>query len=256
VAPARAQADTKRWKGDFHQTVSGLVEGGPYASRGGRIPLATIVPPICWKMWDPHRCQNGDPPVQSPNYLQPAAVRKAALILAIAVMTTGVAATAVAEGAPNAGCTTTAVNLDLRIGQGIPLPPQFSNPTSSTVTFTMHMKASYFFGPARDVGTVTLPPKTGRSLATVVPTRLHTPMGSAPVIIEVRTNKTGGLVVGKCDYRLRLSAPRGVTVWTGPRLSTRWQPEPGGTRCRCWPAPRRQAPYRLGPCCRVFFQPR
>lgn len=41
-------------------------------------------------------------------------------------------------------------------------------------------------------------------------------------MIEVRTDKTGSLVVGQCDYNLQLSAPQGTTVWTGTRLSTRW----------------------------------
>jgi len=74
---------------------------------------------------------------------------------------------------------------------------------------------SWFFGPARDIGTVTLPPHTGRISSWVVPTFLHTPLGVGSVIIEVRTDHTGAEIVGRCNYQLHLHAPRPTEVGTG-----------------------------------------
>jgi hypothetical protein len=83
----------------------------------------------------------------------------------------------------------------------------------------MRMSSSYFFGPAHDLGTVTLPAHTGRTSGSALPTFLHTPLGGGPVVIEVRAN---GLLVGRCDYQLHLSAPPGVNAGTLLRPETRW----------------------------------
>ena len=110
----------------------------------------------------------------------------------------------------------------MRLGGAIPLPSEFSNPTSSTVRFTIRLAQSWFFGPARDIGTVTLPPHVGRLSPRALPTFLYTPLGVGRVLIEVRTDHTGNEIVGRCDYQLHLHAPPPVWVLTGLRLQERW----------------------------------
>jgi hypothetical protein len=125
----------------------------------------------------------------------------------IAATVVAAAPPVLAADPPGAFCTTSRADLDLRLGGGIPLPHDYSNPTSSTVKFTLRMTANRFFGPAHDIGSVTLPPETGRTDAAVELTSLHTPLGEGDVSIEVRTDRTGDQVVGRCDYTLRLAAP-------------------------------------------------
>jgi hypothetical protein len=84
------------------------------------------------------------------------------------------------------------------------------------------MSSSYFFGPAHDIKTVTLPPRTGRTASSVLPTFLHTPLGGGSVVVKVHTDRTGSEVVGRCDYQLHLSAPPGVKTGTPLRPVTRW----------------------------------
>ncbi len=131
-------------------------------------------------------------------------------------------ASAAAEALPSATCTAGLTRLDLRIGGGIPWPSIFSNTTSSTVRFTVRLAKSWFFGPARDIGTVTLPPHTGRISSSVVLTFLHTPLGVGTVVIEVRTDRTGAKIIGRCDYQLHLLAPLSVEVGTVLRPEKRW----------------------------------
>ena len=107
---------------------------------------------------------------------------------------------------PTAQCTSGPTRLDLRTGQGIPLPSAYANPTGSTVTFTARMSSSYFFGPAREVAKLQVQPHTGVIRHGVVPTYLHTPLGGGTVTIEVRSSATGSLVVGRCTWQVHLSA--------------------------------------------------
>jgi len=74
------------------------------------------------------------------------------------------------------------------------------------------MQANALFGPAHEVGRVTLASRTGQtsSTPTIHPTGLRTPVGFARVAIVVTTNRTGGEVVGRCDYNLTMKAPPGV----------------------------------------------
>jgi hypothetical protein len=131
-------------------------------------------------------------------------------------------ASVAAKAQPSAPCTAGLTRLDVRIGGGIPWPPTFSNPTSSTVRFTVRLAKSWFFGPARDIGTVTLPPHTGRISSLAVPTFLHTPLGVGNVVIEVRTDHTGAEIVGRCNYQLHLQAPRPTEVGTLLSSEKRW----------------------------------
>ena len=131
-------------------------------------------------------------------------------------------ASVAAKAQPSASCTAGLTRLDVRIGGGIPLPSTFSNPTSSTVRFTVRLAKSWFFGPARDIGTATLPPHTGRIGPQAVPTFLHTPLGVGNVVIEVRTDHTGAEIVGRCNYQLHLQAPRPTEVGTLLSSEKRW----------------------------------
>lgn len=119
---------------------------------------------------------------------------------------------AAAAPKPSAVCTSQLTPLTLEVGQGIPLPRSFSNPTSSSVTFSIAMLANSIFGPAHGVGRVTLASRTGQtsSSPTIHPTGLRTPVGFARVQIIVTTNRTGSEVVGRCDYNLTMKAPPGV----------------------------------------------
>jgi hypothetical protein len=127
-----------------------------------------------------------------------------------------------AAGSPSAVCTNGLTRLDRQLGGSIPLPSGFSNPTSSTVRFTMRLAGSSFFGPARDVASVTLAAGVGRTYAGVLPTFLHTPLGVGNVVIEVRTDRTGDQVVGRCEYQLHLAAPPPVMAGGPLRPVERW----------------------------------
>ncbi|HEY6990013.1 MAG TPA: hypothetical protein VH369_16575 [Bryobacteraceae bacterium] len=105
--------------------------------------------------------------------------------------------------------------LTLRLGQGIPLPRSFSNPTSSAVTFSLRMEANPLFGPAHAIGdSVRVAAHSGVTLseAPVHPTHLRTPLGGAHVVISVLTDRTGNTAVGTCDYNLSLVAPPGKQI--------------------------------------------
>ncbi len=78
-----------------------------------------------------------------------------------------VAATAVQAQAPSATCTNELTPLELDLGDGIPLPNSYSNPTNRTVEFAAVMRANAFFGPERVVSKVSLPPGTGRTMSEV-----------------------------------------------------------------------------------------
>lgn len=127
-----------------------------------------------------------------------------------------------AAAAPSATCTNGSTALDRSLGGAIPLPSRFANPTSVPVRFTMRMLANRFFGAARDVGSVTLPAGFGRTYAGMIPTLLHTPLGAGAVVIEVRTDRTGSQVVGRCEYQMRLSAPPPAWVGSPIRPVEQW----------------------------------
>jgi hypothetical protein len=144
-------------------------------------------------------------------------MRKIIALLSITLLPTLLAAQTkstiqVAAPKPSAVCTSQLTPLTLKVGQGIPLPRTFSNPTSSSATFSITMQANSIFGPAHEVSRVTLTPGTGQtsSTPTIHPTGLRTPVGFARVAIIVTTNRTGGEVVGRCDYDLTMKAPPGV----------------------------------------------
>lgn len=147
---------------------------------------------------------------------------RAAVAVAAGIGLTAAPAAPAAAAPPRAVCTQGPTRLEVRSGDRIPLPSRYANPTGSAVTFTLRMSGSSFFGPARDIGTVTLPPRTGRLAHGTLPTSLHTPLGRGRVVIEVRTTTTGATVVGRCDYVLRLSAPPPVQAGTLRRPVTRW----------------------------------
>ncbi|HVS82485.1 MAG TPA: hypothetical protein VHE60_12210 [Pyrinomonadaceae bacterium] len=127
-----------------------------------------------------------------------------------------------ADQKPSAVCTSQPTALTLELGQGIPLPRLFSNPTASSVTFIITMQGNSLFGPTHEVGRVTLDAKTGQtsSSASIHPTGLRTPVGSDHVVINVTTDKTGNEVVGQCDYRLGMNAPPGVLGKIPRRFAT------------------------------------
>lgn len=113
---------------------------------------------------------------------------------------------------PSATCTSQLTPLTLELGQGIPLPRMYSNPTGNRVIFIITLKASSLFGMAREVSRVNVPAHSGltMSAAPAHPTFLHTPLTSARVVFEVTTNRTGNEIVGRCDYQVTTKAPPGV----------------------------------------------
>ncbi len=124
---------------------------------------------------------------------------------------------------PSASCAQR-VPLTLRLGQGIPLPRSFSNPTDSAVIFSFRMEANPLFGPAHTVGdSIRVDSHNGLTLseALVYPTHLRTPLGGARVVISALTDRTGNTVVGTCDYMLSLVAPPGKQIGISI-LQTRW----------------------------------
>lgn len=127
-----------------------------------------------------------------------------------------------AAASPSAACTDGLTRVDRTLGGGIPLPPLFSNPTSSPVKFTMRRSSSYFFGGARNIGSVTVPPHMGRTYAGTIPTFLHTPLGVGRIAVEIRSNQTGEQVLSKCEYQLHLSAPPPTTGGLPFRPYLRW----------------------------------
>jgi hypothetical protein len=113
---------------------------------------------------------------------------------------------------PSADCTTFITPIVIELGQGVPMPRTFSNPTDNSVTFKVTMLANPFFGPAREVDRVTVAPRSGstQSEPPRYPTSLRTPLTTARLVFEVTTNHTGADVVGRCDYQLTTKAPPGV----------------------------------------------
>ena len=110
---------------------------------------------------------------------------------------------------PSATCNSGTAPLRIKMGGGIPLPRQYSNPTSQKVTFIVTMRANALFGPAQEVLRQTVPAKQGvlQSEAPVYPTHNYTPVGVARVILDVTTDRTGAAVVGRCDYLVTVTAP-------------------------------------------------
>ena len=126
----------------------------------------------------------------------------------------GVIAPPVVEAAPrpSAGCTNGLTAMDVEVGHGIPLPRTYSNPTGNRVSFIFTMRGNPLFGPAHEIGRVSLDAHTGSTSSSppVYLTGLRTPVGTARVIIDVTTDRTGSEIVGQCDYHLRMKAPPGV----------------------------------------------
>ena len=110
---------------------------------------------------------------------------------------------------PSAICTNGLTALTREIGEGIPLPRQFSNPTSREVQFTVTMRANPIFGRSRVVLRRTLPAGLGTTMSEppVMRTGLWTPVRKGRVIFDVTSSATGNKVVGQCDYALNLTAP-------------------------------------------------
>lgn len=110
---------------------------------------------------------------------------------------------------PSATCTDGLTALTREIGQGIPLPRGFSNPTSSDVTFTVTMRANPIFGPGRVVLQKSVPKGLGVTMSEppIMPTGLWTPVRKGRLIFDVRSSATGSRIVGQCDYALTLTAP-------------------------------------------------
>lgn len=113
---------------------------------------------------------------------------------------------------PRASCTDGLTGLAIKLGDGIPLPRQYSNPTSQSVTFTLTMESNPIFGPRHVVRRKTIPAHMGESMSEspVHFTWLRTPVGKTRVTINITTNRTGATVVGSCDYQLTLAPPPGV----------------------------------------------
>lgn len=113
---------------------------------------------------------------------------------------------------PSAACTSQLTPLVLQLGEGVPLPRMFRNPTSKRVTFIISMQSNSLFGPAQELSRLSLASHTGQtsSSPSIHPTGLRTPVGSAHVVINVTTDRTGSEIVGRCDYQLTMKAPPGV----------------------------------------------
>ena len=137
--------------------------------------------------------------------------------------------------------------LTLRLGQGIPLPRSFSNPTSSAVIFSFRMEANALFGPAHTIGdSIRVDAHSGVTLseASVYTTHLRTPLGSAHVVISALTDRTGNTVVGTCDYNLNLVAPPGKQMGISV-LQVRWLAQIPVRLCAIEGSPAATAPSGL-----------
>jgi len=123
---------------------------------------------------------------------------------------------------PRAICTLQLTPLTLELRQGIPLPRTFSNPTANRVTFIITMRANALFGPLHELTRLSLAAKTGQQLSEplVHPTGLRTPVGTARVIIDITTDRTGSEIIGQCDYQLTMRAPPGVLGKVPPLIPT------------------------------------
>lgn len=115
------------------------------------------------------------------------------------------------QAQPSAVCTSELTQVVIELGQGIPLPRNYSNPTGNHVTFKVTMLPNSFFGMAREITQVGVAAHSGVTMSEAAhPTGLHTPLGSARVVFEVTTNRTGADIVGRCDYQVITKAPPGV----------------------------------------------
>jgi hypothetical protein len=141
-----------------------------------------------------------------------------AVLLAVLLAVVPSRPTAAEVQTPRASCTSQVTALSLQLGQEIALPQQYNNPTNERVTFIVTMRANSLFGPAHEVTRATLPARTGRTSGGVHLTGLRTPLGSARVVLDVTTDRTGAQIVGRCNYRVKLQPPPGV-VGKVPPLS-------------------------------------
>lgn len=110
---------------------------------------------------------------------------------------------------PGTSCPDQIVPLTISVGDRIPLPKSFSNPTGRRVEFTVTMLANPIFGPSRVVQTVTLDAGTGRTASEppIYPTTINTPTRTALIEFEVTTNRNDHGVVGNCRYQVTIDPP-------------------------------------------------
>lgn len=123
---------------------------------------------------------------------------------------------------PTTSCPDEIVPLTIAVGEGIPLPKTFSNPTNRRVNFTVTMQDNIFFGPERTVLELSLEARTGRtmSVAPIYPTTLNTPVRSGMVVFNVTTDNADHGVIGQCRYQLDVEGPPPVFV-RHPRFNVR-----------------------------------
>ncbi|MEJ7733769.1 MAG: hypothetical protein WKG00_31810 [Polyangiaceae bacterium] len=119
-------------------------------------------------------------------------------------------------------CTNGTVDLTIELGDGVPLPKQYTNGSGSEATITGTMNDNALFGPAHEVTQVTLGAHTGTILseAPVVPTSSITPLGSAHVVVDFTSSDTGSTVLATCDYNLTIAPPAEVADLV--QIPVRW----------------------------------
>jgi hypothetical protein len=107
------------------------------------------------------------------------------------------------------GCSPGLQVVELELGQGLPLPNHYSNPTGSSVTFTGTINDNAIFGPSHVVFSLTLSAHTGQTSSEppVVPTDFTTPLVSDHVVIDITSSATGSTVLASCDYQVTMVPP-------------------------------------------------
>ncbi len=131
--------------------------------------------------------------------------------VALAILCAPRGASAQVAASFGSGCASGNEVIEIRLGEGVPLPVSYSNPTDDDVTFTVTMNTNVFFGTGREVHRTVVPAGMGvLTPGRVVPTAYGSAIGKDHVILEVRSDATGNAVLARCDFLVTVKPPRGL----------------------------------------------